>query len=77
VGFAIENAITLLGRGLSDGLSEMTFTSAGWPQKQTVFAASDEGTGSDLPFAPIPTVLIMNNLRAFNAEEYSSSLASW
>ena len=48
MGFAIEHAIALLDSGLSDGLSEMTFASSRWPEKQSVFVARDEGTGSQI-----------------------------
>ena len=42
VGFAVEHAVTLLDRGLTDGLSQMTLATSTWAEKQNIFPLGDE-----------------------------------
>src|ERR1700687_2898057 len=46
--FAIQHAVALLNGGVTDGLGEMTFPGTTWAQKQGIFAARDEGAGSEI-----------------------------
>src|SRR5579859_1992064 len=48
MGFAVEDAIALLDRGLSDGLRQVAFAGAAGTEKQRVFPLSDEGAGSQV-----------------------------
>jgi hypothetical protein len=48
VGFAVEHTVTLLDGSLADGLSQVTFTGAGWPQKQSIFMTGDEAAGGEI-----------------------------
>ena len=48
VGFAIEDAVALLDRGVSDRLREMTLAGAGWSEKERVLVLRDEASGREL-----------------------------
>ena len=48
VGFAVDDAVALLDRGVADGLSDVTLAGPGRPDQQSVLALGDEAGGCEV-----------------------------